>query len=102
MINQISQTNTPPVFSKKYTGNIKPQQKKSKFKTYKDSFIRNAKESTPMLLGFTSIITLLEYGKNQVEIPKLLKKNLLQYFAPVLVVTSALCAIIENKKSKKV
>ena len=102
MINSISKNNYNPVFKKTYTGNIKPQEKNAKFKPYKDSFIRNAKEASPMLLAFTSIFTILEHGKTQIEIPKLLKKNILTYFAPVLIGTSALCAIIENKKSKKV
>lgn len=102
MINNVSQTNTSPVFNKKYTASIKPQEKQSNFKEYRDSFIRNAKESAPMLLGLTSIMTIIDYGKEQTEITKLLRRNLAKYFAPVLIGTSILCSIIENKKSKKV
>jgi hypothetical protein len=102
LINHISQTNNSTTFNQKYTGNIKPQEPKSNFKNYTDSFVRNAKESAPMLLGFTSIITILDYGREKMEITKLLKKNLAKYFVPVLIGTSAICSIIENKKSKKV
>ena len=102
MINKLSQVNNSVSFRENYTSKPDIEKKEFKYKEYTDSFVRNAKEATPMVLGMTSIITVLDYGKKQVDIPKLLKENMLKYFLPVLVATSALSTIIENKKSKKV
>lgn len=100
MINTVSKTNNYS-FKNKYTNNLKPEDKKNLHKAYTDSFIRNAKETTPMLLGLTSIISVMDYGKKQVEMKTILKKNLLRYFVPVLIASSTICSIIENKKEKK-
>ena len=101
MINKLSQVNNSVSFFGNYTEKPSAEKQKYKHKEFTDSFLRNAKEATPMLLGMTSVITVFDYGKNQVEIPKLLKKNMLRYFAPVLIGTSVLSAFIETKKTKK-
>lgn len=101
MINAIPQVKSNNSFKNIYTTDAKPEDKKALHKVYADSFIRNAKETTPMLLGLTSIVSVLDYGKKQVDMKKVLKKNLLRYFVPVLIASSTICSIIENKKEKK-
>ena len=100
MIKAISQVNNKISFKKQYTTDVKTEDKKILNKKYVDSFLKNAKESAPVFLALTSVITVLDYGKKQADIKKLLKKNLLKYFAPVLISSSMLCAYIENKNKK--
>lgn len=75
--------------------------KNPEVKEYADSFCRHAKESTPMLLGLTALWAALDYGSTQVPIQKSIKNNLKGFFLPVLVVSSALLATIEMKKTSK-
>lgn len=100
MIKAISQVNNKTSFKKQYTTEVKAEDKKVLHKKYADSFLKNAKESAPVFLALTSVITVLDYGKKQADIKKLLKKNLLKYFAPVLIASSMLCSYIENKNKK--
>ena len=102
MIKAIPQVNNNTFKKSTYTNEVKPQNKKELHKAYADSFLRNAKESTPMLLALTSIVTVLDYGKKQDNILKVLKKDMLRYFLPILIASSTICSIIENKKPKKV
>ena len=100
LINAISQDNNKISFKNKYTNEAKVEDKKVLYKKYADSFVKNAKETAPMFLALTSVITVLDYGKKQVDMKKLLKKNLIKYFAPVLISSSLLCSYIENRKKK--
>lgn len=69
---------------------------------YVDSFVKNAKETAPILLSLTGLWSLLDYGTGKISMAKSLRNNLAFFFIPVLTVSSALVAGIENKKPLKV
>ncbi|MBE7704586.1 MAG: hypothetical protein E7Z90_02090 [Cyanobacteria bacterium SIG29] len=93
-----------PTFSSLITNqnkkNSKPQMTSSQ-KSYMDSFVKNAKDTAPILLGLTALWSVLDYGNQKITMPQSLMKNLAFFFAPVLIVSSAIIAGIENKKPSK-
>lgn len=68
---------------------------------YVDSFVKNAKETAPILLGLTALWSLLDYGTGKISMAKSVRNNIAFFFAPILIVSSALVAGIENKKTSK-
>lgn len=102
MIQKVSQMSSFSTF--KSTNVQKTKERKtisSDKKAYMDSFIKNTKESAPMLLGLTALWSVLDYGTGKAPISKVLTNNILCFFAPVLIFSSALMAGIENKKTSK-
>lgn len=75
--------------------------KENKVKPYFDSFIKHAKQSTPVLLILTGVWTAIDKGSKNISIKKSLMNNLVGFFIPVLVASSALLAGIENKKTSE-
>ncbi len=67
---------------------------------YADSFVRHAAESTPMLLALTTTWAVLDKTQRNIPFKNALKHNMKNYFAPVLLVSSAVLAAVENKKPK--
>ena len=75
--------------------------KDNKVKPYFDSFIKHAKQSTPVLLILTGAWTAIDKGSKNIPIKKSLMNNFVGFFVPVLVASSALLAGIENKKTSE-
>ena len=89
---------------KNYSSTEKQKVKKSidsKKTQYADSFLKNAKETAPTLLALTGLWSLLDYGTVKISMAKSLRNNLAFFFTPILIVSSALVAGIENKKPSK-
>ncbi len=72
---------------------------------YADSFVRHAAKSAPVLGTLAVVWALHDHKmlKNSLKTPlkTLLKNNFLYYFLPVITVSSAVLAILENKKNTK-
>lgn len=102
MINKVSMISFSAVNSAQKRGE-KPKNTFSKKSAnpYMDSFIKNAKETAPILLALTGLWSLLDFGSGKVSMAKSLKNNLAYFFTPILVFSSAVVAIIENKKPSK-
>lgn len=66
---------------------------------YVDSFVKHAKQSTPALLVLTGVWTAVDKVSKNMPVKKSLVNNLVGFFAPVLIVSSALLAGLENKKT---
>ena len=77
------------------------KQKEYKAKPYVDSFVKHAKQSTPVLLLLTGAWTAIDKTSKNIPIKKSLLNNLTGFFAPVLIASSALLACIENKKNSE-
>lgn len=73
--------------------------KNSPIKSYADSFVKHAKQSTPPLLAMTGIWVVVDKITKKNTIIKSLASNLKGFFLPVLLVSSAILAVVENKKS---
>lgn len=102
MIQKVSHVSSFPTFQKSNDSKTKEKRTiSSDKKAYMDSFIKNTKESAPMLLGLTALWSVLDYGTGKAPISKVLTNNILCFFAPVLLFSSALMASIENKKTSK-
>lgn len=102
MINKVTLTsNTSSIKSDNTKNQIKTTVRKDYQKSYMDSFIRNSKETAPILLGLTGLWSLLDYGTGKISMGKAIKNNLAFFFAPVLIVSSSVMAGIENKKTSK-
>lgn len=70
-------------------------------KPYVDSFVKNAKKSTPAIASLTALWTLVDKSAKNIPFSKALTSNIKGFFIPVVVGSSILLAIIENKKSQK-
>ena len=85
----------------------KNNEKNDSYKAYKknylDSFTRNCTESAPVLMGLTSLWTVLEMKEKNLTVQKAMKNTLTKFFFPVLIITSGITAGIEtkNKNNKK-
>ena len=103
MINKLSQCsfgagvkNFPSTVKQKSTVPVT-----NKHTQFADSFLKNAKETAPTLLALTGLWSLLDYGTGKISMAKSLRNNLAFFFTPILIVSSALVAGIENKKPSK-
>ncbi len=102
MIQKVSQATFAPSFTKNARAKTENKGKANSLKNpYVDSFVKNAKESTPMLLGLTALWSALDFGAGKGNMSKILLNNLAFFFAPVLIVSSAVMSGIENKKTSK-
>lgn len=105
MIQKISQVNSGVSFKKtsKNTdgGNEKGLKTPSRIQQYADSFVKHSAESAPMLLAFTGIWSLVDHVSRSVPLKKAAMHNLTNFFLPVMVISSAVLAALENKKSNK-
>ena len=83
----------------------KNKEKNDSYKTYKknylDSFTRNCTESAPVLMGLTSLWTVLEMKEKNLPVQKAMKNTLTKFFFPVLIITAGISAGIETKNNKK-
>ena len=74
---------------------------KTKARLYTDSFLNNAVKSTPLLLSLSAVWSIIDYGTKKESLIKAFSNNLKWFFVPVLIVSSAIMAITENKKPKE-
>lgn len=70
-------------------------------KSYADSFVKNAEKSLPVLTVMTAMWTAIDVYSRKVPIKQALLNNMKGFFAPVLLFSSALLALIENKNEPK-
>ncbi len=100
MIQRVSApSNNTPSFKKSFE---KPSErindKVNHVSPYIDSFVSNAKQSTPMLLGVTALWALFDKSSRKIPLKKAFMNNLKGFFIPVILISSALLSFIENKK----
>lgn len=68
---------------------------------FTDSFVKHAAQSTPVMLAITTAWSLIDKNTYKIPFKKAMKNNLLNFFTPVLLLSSLLLAGIENRKAKK-
>lgn len=73
-----------------------PQQK-PKVCQYADSFVKHSAQSAPMLLALTGLWTVFDSSRS-IPLKKAAINNIKNFFLPVIIASSALLAVIENKK----
>lgn len=102
MIQKVSSSNFGITFGQNKQEKKSPSFLKSEYgKEYADTFVKHAKESTPMLLGLTALWSAIDYGTRNISVQKSILQNLSGFFIPVLVASSALLTAIEMKKTSK-
>ena len=67
-------------------------------KDYVDSFISNTKESVAPMLVLTGVWSVLDNKLSDIPIKKAIARNFVGFFLPVIIVSSAILAGLENKK----
>ncbi len=70
-------------------------------KPYADSFISNAKKTTPMMLALTGMWTAVDVSSKKMPVSNALLNNIKGFFLPVVIGSSLLLSVIENKKTQK-
>ena len=98
MINKVSQMSFSANVINQSSQKIKSQ---NPIINRKNPYVKNAKETAPILLGLTALWSLLDYGTGKISMAKSVRNNIAFFFAPILIVSSALVAGIENKKTSK-
>ena len=68
---------------------------------YVDSFVKNSIESTPLLLAVSGGWAAYDIIFQKVPVRKSLARNLLGFFLPVMLVSSSILSVVENKKTSK-
>ena len=75
---------------------------KSKVLSCADSFCKHATQTAPTLLAVTTAWSFMEKtGANKIPFKEAFGRNFKGYFVPVLLASSAVCAVIENINQKK-
>ncbi len=101
MINSISGRNISFPFYRKNTD--KPVNNSVRDKSFTnsltDSFIKNSKQSLPVLLGFTAVLASSESKKYEIPLKEAFKSNIFKFFIPVLIFSSAVLANVENDET---
>lgn len=106
MIQKISQVNSGISFNKglkkgqngtKAVSGDNP----SRIQQYTDSFVKHTAESAPMLLAFTAMWSVIDNVSRSVPIKKAVINNMTNFFLPVTIVSSAVLAALENRKTSK-
>lgn len=102
MIQRVSMSNRSVTFAQNAEKNtFISGEKKSKIKPYTDSFLKHASDSVPLLLAVSGGWTAYDVVTKKAPLKSALKNNFLGFFAPVLVVSSAILSMVENKKTSK-
>lgn len=99
MIPKVSMTNNSVSFS----ANKKENQTKttSKLTPYVDSFVKHASDSAPVMVAVTGAWTAYDVVTKKSKLKTALANNVLGFLAPVLLASSAILAVVENKKTSK-
>lgn len=69
-------------------------------KPYVDSFVKNSKKTAPVMAGLTAVWTAVDHTSKKLPLKKALTNNLKGFFLPVVLGSSVLLAVIENKKTR--
>ena len=101
MIQGVSMTNNRISFAKENKSKVVNTIKSSKMAPYVDSFIKNSIESTPMLLAVSGGWTAYDIIFQKKSVAKSLSHNFLGFFLPVMLVSSSILSVFENKKTSK-
>ncbi len=102
MIQSVSMTNRSVSFAQnKDQKKILPSEQKTKMKPYVDSFKKHASDSTPLLLAVSGGWAAYDIISKKSTVKTALMNNFLGFFAPVLVASSVVLSIVENKKTSK-
>lgn len=102
MIQRVSMSNRSVSFAQ--NAEKKPfisKESKEKVKPYADSFIKQASDSTPLLFAVAGGWTAYDVITKKAPLKSAIINNFLGFFAPVLLVSSAILSIVENKKTSK-
>ena len=67
---------------------------------YADSFVKHSVDSAPVLSGLTLVWSVLDKSRG-IPFKKALSNNIKNFFLPVMLVTSAITALLENRKMNK-
>ncbi len=104
-------SNAPLVYYKNFKGdisdsdninlNVNSNEQTPKIKQFGASFVSNVADRAPALLILTGGFTAFDNLIRKVPVKHALKNNLKWVFAPVLLITSFVSAIIENKQINK-
>lgn len=98
-VQSVGNTIQPP---KQLTNNKDTNDSYKKYKKdYLDSFTKNCTESAPVLMGLTSLWTVLVMKEKNLPVQKAMKSTLAKFFFPVLIISSGIAAGIETKNNKK-
>lgn len=95
-IKGVSQKTFPDNLKQGAKTTIVPQQK-PKLHQYTDSFVKHSVQSAPMLLALTGLWTVFDSSRS-IPLKKAAMNNMKNFFLPVIIASSALLAVIENKK----
>lgn len=102
MIKPVSETNRFEAARQKFSEKmeaIKPDKNSSFAVRYADSFVRHSAESAPVLGALTIFWSFIDKSRFG-SVKKALGYNAKNFFLPVLLITSAITALIENKKPR--
>lgn len=95
-IKSVSQKTFPNVVKQDTKKPIINQQK-PKLYQYTDSFVKHSVQSAPMLLALTGLWTVLDTSRS-IPLKQAAMNNMKNFFLPVIIASSALLAVIDNKK----
>ena len=84
--------------SEKSSNPIKSERVHSHKGDYVDSFVKHTKESVMPMLALTGIWSVLDNRVSAIPLKKAIPQNLIAFFLPVTIVSSAILAGMENKK----
>jgi len=100
MIQRISSSISNVSFKKsnKSSNPIKSECARSRKGDYVDSFVKHTKESIAPMLALTGIWSILDNRVSAIPLKKAIPQNLIAFFLPVTIVSSAILAGMENKK----
>ena len=101
MIQSVSMTNSRVSFSQDKKSKLSDNIKSGKMAPYVDSFVKNSIESTPMLLAVSGGWTAYDIIFQKNTVSKSLARNFLGFFLPVMLVSSSILSVVENKKPSK-
>ena len=102
MINSISQLNcnTMSFRQQRNYGNSN-NTLKEKAVVFADSFAKHTVNSAPMLFSLTTVWALMEKSAKKISFSKAFANNVKNYFVPVILTSSIVLSIIENKERLK-
>lgn len=67
--------------------------------SYADSFVKHSVQSAPMLLALTGLWSFVDYKSAKIPMKTSLANNFKSFFLPVMLVSSLLLSVIDNKNN---
>ena len=75
--------------------------KSNKIKDFSDSFVKHSAQSAPMLLALTGVWSIIDKKSAKIPLGKSFVNNLSHFFLPVLLISSTILSLFENKNNNK-